>query len=113
MNELPTAHEASLSSCDRSSSAKPYAVLGAGLLSAHVWKRPAASNGWRYEFIVFKVSPDNGTVSQRLAAEDLRDLVKLAQVLAAELCHDGCVDAELRRRLRYLQVWLDMMFESE
>ncbi|MCA9171315.1 MAG: hypothetical protein KDB23_26775, partial [Planctomycetales bacterium] len=92
---------------------KPYAMLGAGTLSATLWKVRVNGDQWEYFFNLFRSSETDGSVTQRFTAEDLIQLVKLAQVLASVLDEDGCLDHALRLRMRRLHVWLDMMFHSE
>lgn len=86
---------------------KPMAMVGAGTLASAIWKTGDEASGWRYRFNVFRQLPGNGRVSQLFQPADLRDWVKLTQVLAAVLADDGCLSRKDRRLLRRLAVELD------
>lgn len=88
------------------SPAKPYAMLGAGELASSIWKSGNELVGWRYHFNIFRLAV-NGRTGQKLKPTDLRHLVKLAQVLAATLADDGCLEPSVRRELRELASRLD------
>src|SRR5437016_4610981 len=70
---------------------KPYEVVGAGDLTATVWKTVDAHGEWQYTFNVYRQSRDSGVVSQLYRPADLIDFVKLCQVLAVTLTDDGCL----------------------
>ena len=86
---------------------KPYEIVGAGQLVSSVWKAGDKQSGWTYRFNVYRMSRRNGHVSQLLRPADVRDLVKLCQVLAMTLADDGCVPTEERRVLANLAAALD------
>jgi hypothetical protein len=86
---------------------KPYAMLGAGQLVSAIWKTGDEQSGWTYRFNVYRSNARSGRVSQLFRPADVRDLVKLCQVLAATLADDGCVPAEQRRTLLDVAVKLD------
>ncbi len=86
---------------------KPYAMLGAGHLTAAIWKSGDDRSGWSYRFNVYRMSNRNGQVSQLLRPTDVQDLVKLSQVLAAVLAEDGCMPTGQRRALDELAARLD------
>lgn len=92
---------------------KPYAMVGAGTLAASLWKLGNESDGWRYDFTVFRLDPQNGDVSQILAPSNIGDLVKLARVLAQVVADDGCVPSALRRELDALASNLDELVGTE
>jgi|CXWL01.1.fsa_nt_gi hypothetical protein len=92
---------------------KPYAIVGAGTLAASLWKRGNESDGWRYDFTVFRLDPQNGDVSQFLAPCHIGDLVKLARVLAQVVVDDGCVPSAQRRELDALASKLDELVGTE
>ena len=83
------------------------AMVGAGTLASAIWKTGDEASGWRYRFNVFRQLPGNGRVSQLFQPADLRDWVKLTQVLAAVLADDGCLSRKDRRLMRRLAVELD------
>ena len=85
-----------------SNSTKPYCVVGAGELSAHVWKNGDCRNGWRYNYNLFRLQLDNGHVSQAFTPNELVDLVKLCHVLATVLLDDGCLEQDVYERLDFL-----------
>jgi hypothetical protein len=80
----------------------PYAIVGAGPLVSHVWKRGDERSGWFYRYNIFRVSSKNGRVSQLLAPTDIISLAKLSRVLALALLDDGCTAMETRRDLAKL-----------
>ena len=93
----------------KASENKPYAMLGAGNLTASLWKTGDHESGWRYRFNIFRMSKNNGRVSQRLSPHDVADLAKLAQLLAFALSEDGCLDSELHDDLSCLFACLDQV----
>lgn len=86
---------------------KPYAMLGAGPLTAALWKTGDIQSGWRYRFNVYRLNNSTGRVSQRFYATDVKHLVRLAAVLAFALVDDGCLPEPLRQELRDLATHLD------
>lgn len=56
----------------RQTSSKPYALVGAGRLTAAIWKTGDEEVGWSLGFSVFRSEPQTGEVSQRLIPEDNR-----------------------------------------
>lgn len=85
---------------------KPYTLVGAGPLTATVWKTASESGGYRYRFNIIRTNPATGTVSQRFRPQDVRHLAKLLQVLAFTLSDDGCLDDVVRRDLQSLSATL-------
>ena len=86
---------------------RPYAMVGAGSLSAAIYKTASEESGWSYRFLIFSIDSAAGTVSQQFAPEDVVNLAKLARVLAVVLAEDGCLDAELRDELNQFAACLD------
>ena len=95
-----------------SSQPKPYVIVGAGRLSAAVWKASSEAGEADYQFNVFSLDAMDGSVAQRFSARDVIDLAKLAHVLAAVLVDDGGVDRDLRRQLSSLVSELESVFCS-
>lgn len=91
---------------------KPYAMLGAGRLTATLWKEGNEHAGWQYRFNLFRMSRNSGRVSQRFLPRDVPDLARLAQLLAFTLSDDGCLDSELRDDLSCLAACLDQVLPS-
>jgi hypothetical protein len=91
---------------------KPYLMVGAGRLSAAVWKILSEDGEADYHFNVFSFDAVDGSVAQRFSAQDVVDLAKLAHVLAAVLVDDGGVDCHLRRQLSSLVSDLESVFCS-
>jgi hypothetical protein len=92
---------------------KPYVIVGAGRLSAAVWKTMSADGEADYQFNVFSLDATDGSVCQCFSAHDVGDLAKLAHVLAAVLVDEGCVDSGVRKRLRSLINDLETIFCSD
>lgn len=95
------------------SSSKPYAMVGAGSLTACIWKDHAPDSGWTYRFNVFRLEASNGRVTQRLQPGDITDLVKLARVLAQVISDDGCLPGRLRHELQALAASIDFLSDTE
>jgi hypothetical protein len=87
-------------------------MIGAGKLVASLWKLGDERAGWQYRFNIFKQSK-SGRVGQRFCPGDVRSLVKLARVLAAELATDGCLAAARRDDLAQLAAELDQIILYE
>jgi hypothetical protein len=96
----------------RRRTSKPYEIVGAGQLTATVWKTGDAACGWKYRFNVYRQSQESGVVSQLYRPADVKDLVKLCQVLAIALVDDGCLTAGERRVLVKLTAQLDSVTRS-
>ena len=84
---------------------QPHAVLGAGAITSHVY-RTERSGEAVYRFNCFRVNGEM-TVSHSLHPSDLRDLVKLCQVLSFTIADDGWLSQELRLQLFVLAEQLD------
>jgi hypothetical protein len=95
-----------------SSQPKPYVIVGAGRLSAAVWKTLSEDGNATYQFNIFSLDAMDGSVIQRFSARDVVDLAKLAHVLASVLVDDGGVDHDLRRQLSSLVSDLESVFCS-
>lgn len=91
---------------------KPYAMLGAGQLVSGIWKSGDERSGWTYRFNLYRSNHRTGHVSQLLRPDDVTDLVKLCQVLAATLAEDGCIAVPLRRALARLAAELDSITQG-
>lgn len=97
----------------KGNSSKPYAMVGAGNLTACIWKDHASESGWTYRFNVFRLEASKGRVTQRLQPGDITDLVKLARVLAQVISDDGCLTPKLCHELRTLAVSIDFLSDNE
>ena len=91
---------------------KPYLIVGAGKLTAAVWKSNKKRSGSRYRFNVFRLCSETGRATQCLLPSDVPDLVKLARVLAQVIADDGCLPVGLRQRLFELATSIDSMGEK-
>ena len=98
---------------DSPNQAKPYEVVGAGELTATVWKSGSENTGWHYSFNVFRQCCGSGEVSQLYRPSDLLSLVKLCQVLAFTLVDDGCVSRLERNESAQLVARLDAVTRAE
>lgn len=83
----------------------PYIIAGSGNLVSHVY-RADCGDTVKYSFNVFK-SPSDGGVTQLMGPEDLRDIVKVCQVLAFLIRDDGWESDELNDSLLELNLQLD------
>lgn len=92
---------------------KPYAMVGAGSLTASIWKERALDARCMYGFNIFRLDSRNGSVTQRLLPGDIVDLIKLARVLAQVIADDGCLSSAVRRELRTLAASIDCMLGDE
>ena len=91
---------------------KPYAMFGAGNLTAALWKHGDDRSGWHYQFNIFQVRKDDGQVSQRFSPHDVADLAKLTQTLALAISDNGCLEQELRDDLSCLSACLERVFSE-
>jgi hypothetical protein len=88
---------------------KPYAMVGAGKLTASIWKTENPRSGCNYRFNVFRLNSTNGRVSQQFTPSDVADLVKFARVLASTLADDGCLAPQQRKSLIDLAADIDQI----
>lgn len=88
-------------------SRKPYTLVGAEQLTASVYKTGDEFSGFDYRFNVTRLNNRTGQVNQWFTPDDLRSMVELVRVLAAELADDGCMDDALRNQLFHLAASLD------
>lgn len=92
---------------------KPYVIVGAGRLSAAVWKTMAEQGIPHYRFNIFSLDATTGTAGQCFTPDDVIGLAKLAHVLAAVLVDDGVVEPKLRQQLTSLINDLESVFCSD
>ena len=92
---------------------KPYAMVGAGRLTASIWKEPGLNARWKYGFNIFRLDSRNRRVTQRLLPRDIADLIKLARVLAQVIADDGCSSSGVRRELLSLAASIDCLLGDE
>lgn len=81
-----------------STSHKPWAMFGAGKLTASVW-RIGKDCDWKYCFNVFRLNPRSGRVSHRLDISDLEDLLKLIQLLSRTLAEEPSTPKQQQLKL--------------
>lgn len=79
---------------------KPCAVIGAGVLSATLWKTEHQDTSFVFNLV--RTNNATGEVTQRFQSHDLRDLIRLTQLLAAEIAHDQTFDPRQRDDLACL-----------
>ncbi|MEZ6127096.1 MAG: hypothetical protein R3C59_00270 [Planctomycetaceae bacterium] len=94
------------------SNPKPYYTLGAGQLTAFLWKNGSEASGWRYRFNVFRLAASRGRVSQSFRPRDVFHFVKLLQVIASVLSDDGCLCAVDRGVLKRLAADIDALLNN-
>lgn len=88
-------------------SMKPYAMLGGGHLSSALYKSGDEGSGWKYRFNILRTSTSTGKSKHWLRPADIVDLLKLIQVLSAELADDGCMSERLRQELWWVSKSLE------
>ena len=93
------------------SSEQPIAVLGAGDLISHVQRRDDSNDPSNYRFNIFRLGEDMQAMHD-LRPCDLRDLVKLVQVLAFAITDDGWLPTEAQHALLALFEDLDELTQS-
>jgi hypothetical protein len=92
----------------RQARTRPYAVLGAGDLVSHLQRRCGNGEPARYRFNLFRICPGE-RVTHALRPGDLRDIVKLCQVVAFTIADDDWIHRNLRRELVQLADELDQV----
>jgi len=80
----------------------PVAIIGAGNLVSHVYRDREET----YAFNVFRQTA-NFETTQQFSTQDLRDIVKLCQVLAYSMLDDGWLNETQREQLLELNLQLD------
>jgi hypothetical protein len=85
-----------------SRSGKPYLLVGAGPLTATIWKWGSEERGWNYRFNIVRTSPKTGDVRQQFAPKNVMHLAKLVNALAVALAGEWSLAAELRAELENL-----------
>ena len=89
-----------------SCSDKPIAVVGAGDLISHVFRNNDESNEVEYRFGILRLE-DDLKVTHSIRPCDLRDIVKLCQVLAITILDDGWLDRNQNQVIEELLQSLD------
>ncbi|MHB8867168.1 MAG: hypothetical protein ACYC6N_32810, partial [Pirellulaceae bacterium] len=102
-----TQAESSTKSVEQTTTIKPCAMMGAGKLVSAVWKTRDQRSEWNVRFNVYRINDLTGHVSQLLRPGDLKDLIKLCQVLAVTLADDANVPSKHLRTLADLAVRLE------
>jgi uncharacterized protein (UPF0147 family) len=87
-------------------SSRPIAVLGAGELVSHVHRVGDVIGDANYEFNAFRIGKDM-KATHKLRPTDLRNVVKLCQVLAFAIADDGWLPNSTRTELFELANELD------
>lgn len=83
------------------------AMVGAGELTSALYRLPDDNSDFRYSFNLYRVSERSGQVSHLIRSKDLIDLLKLVQVLSAEIANDGWITEEEKKRLRWIEKTLE------
>lgn len=90
---------------------QPIAVLGAGDLVSHLYRDQEELDSAEYRFNMFRLGTDMA-VTHELRPCDLRDIVKLCQVLAFAIVDDGWSPPAVREALLELNERLDELTRS-
>ena len=90
---------------------QPIAVIGAGDLVSHVRRGDDDSHPANYRFSICRFSK-NLQVTHELRPCDLRDLIKLCQVLAFAIADDGWLPTDAQHALLALFEDLDELTQS-
>ncbi|QDV85449.1 hypothetical protein [Planctomycetes bacterium TBK1r] len=90
---------------------KPYCIVGAGSLTSNVWKQSQGSDDFRYRFNLFRTKR-SGKVTNQFRPQDVLSLAKFVRVISQMLADDGCITAEQRRLLVFLDTAMDDVLES-
>lgn len=85
-------------------------MVGAGPLTALIWKSGHQDSGWRYQFSLFR-QLRAGKVSQLFRPLDLMYFIKLLQVIAAVIADDGCLSPIETGVLRRVEQDLDQLLQ--
>ena len=85
---------------------QPCAVIVAGDLVSHVYRRPDHTKGQVYSFNLFRLSHDSQALHS-FRPEDLRDVVKACQVLAFAIVDDAWLPDAISQELNELASELD------
>jgi hypothetical protein len=86
----------------KSANNRPFAMLGAGNLASMLWKSDDRAARDALRFNIFRVTEENGRVSQSFGLQNVEDLARLAQVLAYSLSEEEWLDPESRDDLSCL-----------
>ncbi len=87
-------------------------VVGAGRLTSEIWKVRDEDSGCQYRFNIVPEFTDARCVFPAFRPADLIPLVKLVQVLAAEMTADGCLSRAEHTSLRRLTADLDAVLQA-
>lgn len=90
---------------------RPIAVLGAGDLVSHLNRMDDIIDDTNYEFNAFR-SCDDMEVTHVMRPGDLRNLVKLCQILAFTIADDGWLTNDSRAELYELANELDAITQK-
>lgn len=87
---------------------QPCAVLGAGDLVSHLIADDRSIER-QYRFNLFRLDHESGQPNAWFRSTDLRDLVKVCQVLAFAIADEGGIGPELHSELIRLNAELDRL----
>lgn len=96
---------------NRTSNEQPIAIVGAGQLISHVYRDNDESNPNNYRFNVFRLT-SGLTATHELRPSDLRDIVKLCQVLGVSIVDDGWIPSDTKLALSSLVEDLDSLTQG-
>ena len=87
-------------------------IVGAGRLTSEIWKLRDGDSGCQYRFSIVPEFADARCVFPSFRPADLMPLVKLVQLLAAEMTADGCLSRAEHTSLRRLTADLDAVLQA-
>ena len=90
-------------------STRPYLFVGAGRMTALLWKLESSSDDGVYRFSIVAGPRGIEGACSHFEPADLESLIKLVQVLASVLVDDGCLPPVVRERLSDLTAHLDRL----
>ena len=90
---------------------QPIAIVGAGELVSHIYRCDDEANPNNYRFNVFRLT-ERLTATHELRPSDLRDVVKICQVLAISMLDDGWIPPDAKSVLNSLIQDLDSLTQG-
>jgi hypothetical protein len=87
-------------------------MLGAGRISAAVWKQDEKRQDWRYVFNLYRLTPTNGHVTQLFQPTDLFDLIRALPMLAGIFADEPRLSEPSAQRLLGFKKTVEAIFSA-